>query len=126
MRMLGRRQHREGDPLGGGGPSAQRPEGGCPALYPSFIRCRPSSCSFFGLAIQVQISHRRSHLLREVHLVSYSCLSAAIDSSSPLFISQCGQLCTLYRLLDGPLLLRFRIGRLGKHMLHPAFHTRWA
>ena len=29
MRMLGRRQHQGGDRLGGGGPSAQCPEGGC-------------------------------------------------------------------------------------------------
>ena len=33
MRMLGRRQHREGDRLSGGGPSAHCPEGGrLPAL----------------------------------------------------------------------------------------------
>ena len=35
-------------------------------------------------------------------------------------------LCTLHRLPDRPLLLRFRIGWLGKDMLHPAFYARWA
>ena len=64
--------------------------------------------------------------LGEVHLGSYSCLSAAIILSYPLCISRCGQLCTLHRLPDGPLLLRFRIGRLGTDLLHPTFHTRWA
>ena len=62
----------------------------------------------------------------EVHLGSYSCLSAAIVSSYPLRISQCGPLYTLHRLPDRPLLIRYKLGLLGTDMSHPAFHTRWA
>ena len=96
-------------------------------IHPFILPCRPSSCSFFGLAVR-----SRYHIAS-----SQSCLgggasrllqllSAAIVSSYPLCISQCGQLCTLHSLPDRPLLLRFRIGRLGPDLLHPTFHTRWA
>ena len=96
----------------------------CSESIPAFIPAGPAVVAFrFGS--QVKVSHRRSHLLGEVHLGSYSCLSAAIVSSYPLCISLCGELCTLHRSPDRPLLLRFRGGRFGTDLLHPAFHNRW-
>ena len=92
---------------------SQRPD--APRLAPDWVRHQAQGRGAQPLAQGEAAQHDSGAIPTALDLGSYSSLSAAIVSSYPLCISQCGQLCTLHRLPNRLLLIPFRIGRLAWH-----------